>query len=42
MNIDNTLQMLHIEEHNAMQHDTIDAVLHSDRDVVVLAPTGCG
>ena len=34
--------MLHIEEHNAMQHDTIDAVLHSDRDVVVLAPTGCG
>lgn len=42
MNIDNTLQKLHIEELNAMQHDTIDAVLHSDRDVVVLAPTGSG
>ncbi len=42
MNIDNTLQKLRIEQLNAMQQDTIDAVLHSDRDVVVLAPTGSG
>lgn len=42
MNIETTLHKLRIEELNAMQQDTIDAVLHSDRDVVVLAPTGSG
>lgn len=42
MNIDTTLHKLRIDELNAMQQDTIDAVLHSDKDVVVLAPTGSG
>lgn len=42
MDIDKTLQKLHIDELNDMQRDTMDAVLHSDRDVVVLAPTGSG
>ena len=42
MDIDNTLSKLHIEQLNAMQQDTMDAVLHSDKDVVVLAPTGSG
>lgn len=42
MNIEDSLQKLHIKELNAMQQDTIKAVLHSDRDVVVLAPTGSG
>ena len=42
MDIDNILQKLRIEELNQMQRDTIDAVLHTDRDVEVLAPTGSG
>lgn len=42
MDIQTTLQKLRIDELNAMQQDTIDAVLHSDKDVVVLAPTGSG
>lgn len=42
MNIEDSLQKLHIEELNAMQQDTMKAVLHTDRDVVVLAPTGSG
>ncbi len=42
MDIETTLQKLRIDELNAMQQDTMDAVLHSDKDVVVLAPTGSG
>ena len=42
MNIENTLQKLRISELNAMQQDTMNAILHSDKDVVVLAPTGSG
>ena len=42
MNIENVLQKLRIEQLNAMQEETSDAILHSDRDVVVLAPTGSG
>ena len=42
MNIETTLQKLRIEALNDMQQDTIEAVLHSDKDIVVLAPTGSG
>ena len=42
MNIEETLQKLHIEDLNQMQHDTSDALLHTDRDIIVLAPTGSG
>lgn len=42
MDLYTTLQKLHIDELNGMQRDTMDAVLHTDRDVVVLAPTGSG
>ena len=42
MDLYTTLQKLHIDELNSMQRDTMDAVLHTDRDVVVLAPTGSG
>ena len=42
MNIELTLQKLRIEELNQMQLDTINAVLHSNKDVMVLAPTGSG
>ena len=42
MNIDNILQKLRIDELNGMQQDTMKALLHTDRDVTVLAPTGSG
>ena len=42
MDITTTLAKLHIEELNAMQEETLSAILHTDRDVVVLAPTGSG
>lgn len=42
MNIEDTLRKLRIDELNAMQQDTMHAVLHTDRDIVVLAPTGSG
>lgn len=42
MDLEKTLKKLHVEALNDMQRDTMDAVLHSDRDVVVLAPTGSG
>lgn len=42
MNIDNIFAKLGIEGLNRMQEDTSDAVLHSDKDVVVLSPTGSG
>ena len=42
MNIEDTLHKLHIEELNAMQQDTMHALLHTDRDIIVLAPTGNG
>lgn len=38
-----TVKVNHREiELNAMQQDTVEAVLHSDKDVVVLSPTGSG
>ena len=40
MDITNTLAKLRIEELNAMQEAALAAILHTDRDVVVLAPTG--
>lgn len=42
MDIQYTLNKLHIDELNQMQNDTMHALLHTDRDVVVLAPTGSG
>lgn len=42
MDIENTLQKLHIDALNPMQCDTADALLHSDRDIITLAPTGSG
>ena len=42
MDIEKILHKLRIEELNQMQLDTIGAVLHTDRDVEVLAPTGSG
>lgn len=42
MNIQEILAKLHISELGQMQKDASDAVLHTDRDVVILAPTGSG
>lgn len=42
MNIENMLRKLKIEELNDMQQETINAVMHTDKDVVVLSPTGSG
>lgn len=42
MEIEKILQKLHIEALNAMQEATADAILHTDKDIVVLAPTGSG
>lgn len=42
MSIDASINKLGIESLNAMQSETIDAVLHTDNDVVVLSPTGTG
>ena len=39
--LDRILDKLGIQLNN-MQQDTLDAVLHSDKDVVVLSPTGSG
>ena len=39
--IENILNKLGIEQ-NAMQQDMMQAMLHSDKDVVVLSPTGSG
>ncbi len=36
------LEKLGIEALNQMQQDTADAVLHTDKDVVILSPTGSG
>ncbi len=36
------LEKLGIETLNPMQQDTADAVLHTDKDVVILSPTGSG
>ena len=36
------LDKLNIHSLNAMQEATADALLHSDKDVVVLSPTGSG
>lgn len=41
MNIEQLTQKLGIEP-NGMQQDTIQAVLHGNKDVVVLSPTGSG
>ena len=42
MNTQEILSKLHISELGQMQKDASDAVLHTDRDVVILAPTGSG
>ena len=42
MDTDKILDKLGIEALNQMQTDTSDAVLHTDKDIVVLSPTGSG
>lgn len=42
MNIERILDKLHISELNAMQQETAEALLHSNKDVVILSPTGTG
>ena len=42
MDINKILGKLGIESLNQMQLDTADAVLHTDKDVVILSPTGSG
>lgn len=42
MDIGDMLRKLKIEALNDMQQETSDAVLHTDKDVVVLSPTGSG
>ena len=42
MDVHTILDKIGIEKLNAMQEDTMDAVLHSDQDLVVLSPTGSG
>lgn len=39
---DTILQHLGISQLNRMQEETMDAILHTDKDVVVLSPTGSG
>jgi len=39
---DTILQHLGISQLNRMQEETMDAILHTDNDVVVLSPTGSG
>lgn len=41
MNIETIISKLGIEP-NPMQEEAFQAVLHSDKDVVVLSPTGSG
>ena len=40
--MDKVLGRLGVESLSQMQLDTSDAVLHTDRDIVVLSPTGSG
>jgi superfamily II DNA/RNA helicase len=42
MEVSAILDKIGIEKLNAMQEDTMDAVLHNDQDLVVLSPTGSG
>ena len=42
MNTENILNKLNISQLNEMQEDVSEAVLHSNKDVVVLSPTGTG
>lgn len=41
-NIERILAKLHFNELNEMQNDAIDAILHTDNDVIILSPTGSG
>lgn len=42
MEVSAILDKIGIKKLNAMQEDTMDAVLHNDQDLVVLSPTGSG
>lgn len=42
MTIEETLEKLKIDRLNEMQEATVNALLHTDKDVVVLSPTGSG
>lgn len=42
MDLKEILEKLHIEELNEMQKKTYDNVLDTDKDIVILSPTGTG
>ena len=42
MDIRQTLDKLGFADLNAMQKNVSDAFLHSDKDIIVLSPTGSG
>ena len=42
MDVRTILDKIGVENLNAMQEEAMDAVLHSDQDLVVLSPTGSG
>ena len=42
MDVHTILDKIGVENLNAMQEEAMDAVLHSDQDLVVLSPTGSG
>jgi ATP-independent RNA helicase DbpA len=42
MDVNKILNRLHIEQLNPMQEASMDAILHTDNDVILLSPTGTG
>jgi len=42
IDIENIKNKLHIEQLSRMQKDSVDAILHSRKDVIILSPTGSG
>ena len=42
IDIENIKTKLHIEQLSRMQKDSVDAILHSRKDVIILSPTGSG
>ena len=42
MDIENTLQRLHIDDLNDMQKEVVTAMFRTDKDLIVLSPTGSG
>ncbi|EFZ36252.1 hypothetical protein HMPREF0663_12319 [Hoylesella oralis ATCC 33269] len=42
MQINDMLSKLKITQLNRMQEDSIEVILHNDKDVIILSPTGSG